>query len=55
MKGSIRVLVGMLIAIGAMGTLDIDFDADVIVQTMIACVGLAIAYSGVQAMKKEEV
>lgn len=55
MKGTIRMAVGFLIAFGAIGTLDVDFDADVIVQTMIACAGLAIAYSGVQAMKKGRV
>ena len=53
MKGTIRMAVGFLIAFGAIGTLDVDMNASVVVQSAIALVGLAIAYSGVQAMKKE--
>jgi hypothetical protein len=52
MKGSIRALVGFLIAFGAMGTLDADASASVLVQTGIALVGCAIMYSGVRAMKE---
>lgn len=52
MKGTIRTLLGLAITIGAVSTLDIDFDADVITQTAIACVGLVIAASGISALKR---
>lgn len=51
MKGSIRVFAGLLIAFGAVGTLDADPSASLLVQTLVACVGLALMYSGVRAMK----
>ena len=51
MKGSIRVFAGLLIAFGAVGTLDADPSASLLVQTLAACVGLALMYSGVRAMK----
>jgi hypothetical protein len=46
--------VGFLVAFGAVGTLDFDPEASVLVQTVIAAVGLIIAYSGVQAMKEAQ-
>lgn len=52
MKGSIRALVGFLIAFGAVGTLEIDPTASVLVQVGIALVGCAVMYSGVRAMKE---
>lgn len=51
MKGSIRAFIGFLIAFGAVGTLDFDPSASLLVQTGIACLGLALMYSGVCAMK----
>jgi hypothetical protein len=51
MKGSIRAFIGFLIAFGAVGTLDFDPSASLLVQTGIACLGLAVMYSGVCAMK----
>ena len=50
MKGSIRMLVGILVAAGAVGTLDVDTSASVLVQGAIALAGLAACYSGVRAM-----
>ena len=54
MQGSIRMAVGFLIVFGAVGTLEINPEASVLVQTAIAAVGLIIAYSGVQAMKEAQ-
>lgn len=51
MRGSIRFLVGFLIVFGAVGTLDVNPDADLLVQTLIAVCGLAIMFTGVNAMK----
>lgn len=50
MKGSIRALVGFFIVFGAVGTLDYDPSASILVQGGIALLGLAIMYSGVRAM-----
>ena len=52
MKGSIRALVGFLIAFGAVGTLELDPSASLFVQVSIALVGCAVMYSGVCAMKE---
>ena len=54
MKGSIRMLVGFLVAFGAVGTLDVNPDANLAVQTLIALAGLAVMYSGVRAMKEAQ-
>ena len=54
MKGSIRMLVGILVAAGAVGTLDIDPSASVLVQGAIALAGLAVSYSGLRAMKEQQ-
>jgi hypothetical protein len=51
MKGSIRLLVGFLITFGAVGTLDVNPNASLLVQTALAAVGLAIAYSGTKAIQ----
>ena len=51
MKGSIRIIAGLLIALGAVGTLEIEPSASVLVQSAIAVVGLAVMYSGVNAQK----
>ena len=52
MPGTIRMIVGFLTAIGAMGTLEVDPTASVVLQTLIALVGLAIAFSGVRALNR---
>jgi hypothetical protein len=52
MKGSIRVVLGMLIVFGAVGTMDVDPEANLVVQTALAVVGLIIAFSGVRAMRQ---
>jgi hypothetical protein len=54
MKGSIRVVLGMLIVFGAVGTMDVDPEANLVVQTALAVVGLIIAFSGVRAMRQSE-
>ena len=51
MKGSIRVLIGFLMTYGAVGSLDFDPTADVVVAILFASVGLLIMFSGVQALK----
>mgnify|MGYP003346405950 CR=1 FL=1 len=54
MKGSIRTLVGFMVAFGAVGTLDTDPNANVAIQFALALVGLAIMYTGVNAMKETQ-
>jgi hypothetical protein len=51
MKGSLRVLIGFLMTYGAVGSLDFDPTADVVVALLLASVGLIIMYSGVLALK----
>ena len=51
MRGSIRVALGFLMAFGAVGTLDVDPTASVLVQSALALAGLAVMASGVSAMK----
>jgi hypothetical protein len=46
------MIVGFLTALGAMGTLEVDPTASVVSQTLIALVGLAIAFSGVHALNR---
>jgi hypothetical protein len=53
MKGSIRIIVGFLIALGAVGTLDADPNASVLLQTALAVVGLVIMASGVVSMQRD--
>ena len=53
MRGSIRMLVGFLITFGAVGTIEIDPDANLLVQMIVAGAGLAILYSGVSAMRED--
>ena len=50
MKGSIRAFVGFFIVFGAVGSLDYDPSASVLVSVSLAVLGLAIMYSGVRAM-----
>jgi hypothetical protein len=53
MPGTIRVVVGMLIAMGSVGGIDTASDSKLVVLCVIASLGLSIMYSGVQAMRKE--
>lgn len=53
MKGTIRIAVGFLITFGAVGTLDYDPTASVVTQGLMAMIGVAILFSGIQAMNKE--
>jgi len=54
MKGSIRIFIGFLLTYGAVGSLDFDPTADVVVALLLASVGLIMLYSGVQALKEEK-
>lgn len=53
MKGMIRVIVGLLIALGAVGTLEFDPNASVLFQAFIALIGLVIMASGVASMQRD--
>jgi len=53
MRGSIRAVVGFFIAFGAVGTLDADPSASVLLQVALASVGLAIMWSGVASMQRD--
>ena len=48
----IRFIVGLLIVFGAVGTLDIDPEANVLLQTALAGVGLVLMYLGSEKMKQ---
>ncbi len=52
MSGSIRMLVGFLIVFGAVGGIEVNPDADLLVQMLIAVVGLAVMLTGVFTMKE---
>ena len=54
MKGSIRIIVGLLIALGAVGTLEFDPNASVLFQAFIAFIGLAIMAWGVSSMQQDD-
>ena len=49
----IRFILGFLIVFGAVGTIEINPDANVILQTGLAILGLAIMANGVAAFQKE--
>lgn len=51
MRGSIRMLVGFLIVFGAVGSIELNPDANLLIQSLIAVCGLAVMLSGVNAMK----
>jgi len=48
----IRFVIGLVIVMGAVGTLDIDPEANVLLQTALAGVGLALMYFGTEKMKE---
>ncbi len=51
MRGSIRMIVGLIVTMGAAGGLDTATNAQLIPCIAIACVGLALMASGVSASK----
>ena len=54
MKGSIRAFVGLLVVFGAVGGLDNDPDAPLLVLTLIAVIGLFLMHSGVHALGRKQ-
>jgi hypothetical protein len=48
----IRFIVGLVIVMGAVGTLDIDPEANVLLQIALAVVGLVLMYLGSEKMKQ---
>ena len=50
MKGTIRFALGFFVAFGAVGTLDVNPDANLLVQVGLALAGLAVMYSGARAI-----
>jgi hypothetical protein len=52
MKGSIRVFIGLIVTFGAVGTLDYDPSASLLVQGGIAALGCLVMLSGVRAMNR---
>lgn len=55
MKGTIRLIVGLLITYGAVGTMDYDPNADVVTQMLVAGLGLVTMLWGTIAMNREAV
>jgi phosphate starvation-inducible membrane PsiE len=53
MRGSIRMIVGFLIVFGAVGTIEVNPDANLLVQIVIAIGGLAVMLTGVSAMRED--
>ena len=51
MKGSIRVIAGLLVAFGAAGAIDTATNAQLLPIIAVAALGLATMASGVSAMK----
>jgi hypothetical protein len=52
MKGSIRAILGLLVVFAAVGGIDNATDSQLLVESLIAVLGLAIMYSGVSAMNR---
>lgn len=52
MKGTIRLLVGLLITYGAVGQSDFDPSTPLLQTALIAAIGLAIMLWGARAMKE---
>lgn len=52
MRGSIRMLVGFLIVFGAVGSIEIDPNANLMIEMILAGAGLALMFSGINAMKE---
>jgi hypothetical protein len=52
MRGSIRVITGLIIVFGSVGGMDNATDGDLLLGTVLAVAGLFIMYSGVTAMNR---
>lgn len=52
MRGSIRMLVGFLIVFGAVGSIEVDPNANLMIEMILAGAGLALLFSGINAMKE---
>lgn len=52
MKGSIRLIVGLLLVMGAAGGLDNATDAQLLPLSLVAILGLFSMYSATKAMNK---
>ena len=52
MRGMIRVMIGLVVTMGAAGGIDTATDAQLLGCTAIAAVGLALMASGVSAMNR---
>lgn len=50
MRGSIRFFLGLLIVFGAVGTLEVNADANLLAQVILAATGLLIMKSGADAL-----
>jgi hypothetical protein len=48
----IRFILGLVIVMGAVGTLDIDPEANVLLQMALAGLGLTLMYLGTEKMKQ---
>jgi glycerol uptake facilitator-like aquaporin len=53
MQGVIRMFIGFMLVFGAVGTIEIDPDANLFTQVALAMIGLAIMFSGVVANKQQ--
>ena len=53
MRGSIRMLVGFLIVFGAVGSIEVDPNANLMLEMIVAGAGLALLLSGVSAMRED--
>lgn len=54
MRGSIRTFIGLIVVFGAVGGIDNATDAQLPVVLLFAVAGLAVMYSGVRAMNKDQ-
>ena len=53
MKGTIRILTGMIIVMGAMGGIEHSVNDHIVPSVAVALIGFAIMIWGVQAHKKQ--
>ena len=49
-----RILFGFAVGLGAVGTLEIDPDANLAIQCMLAFSGLLLMFSGIMEIKQNE-
>ena len=54
MKGSIRAIIGLVVALGAAGGIDTASDNQILPILAVAIAGLLLMYSGVRAMKGQQ-